>query len=196
MNIQPVLLQGRAVRLEPLGLGHVSALCDVGLDPELWRLTMTQIRTPEEMRAYVAEALRLQSLGSALPFAIIEQATGRAVGSTRYANIEEVHRRLEIGWTWVAGPWQRTIVNTEAKYLLLCHAFDVLGCNRVELKTDALNTRSRSAILRIGATEEGILRQHQIAPGGRFRDSVYFSILAQEWPGVKRALASKLGISQ
>jgi RimJ/RimL family protein N-acetyltransferase len=203
VEIAPVVLSGTAVRLEPLSPGHHAGLCEVGLDPELWRLTMTLLRTPEDMRAYIEEALRLQRAGAALPFAIVEQATGRAVGSTRFGNIDAAHRRLEIGWTWVARPWQRTAVNTEAKYLLLRHAFESLGANRVEFKTDALNARSRAAILRIGAKEEGTLRHHVIAPGGRLRDTVYFSILREEWPDVKRALEARLpapppagGISQ
>ncbi len=196
MNPQPVTLQGRVVRLEPLGVAHLPGLCDAGLDPELWKLTMTLIVTEEAMRAYVDEALRLQTAGLALPYAIIEQATGRVTGSTRFGNIDRANRRLEIGWTWVARPYQRTSVNTEAKYLLLGHAFEALGFNRVEFKTDVLNTQSRNAILRIGATQEGIFREHQIAPGGRIRDSVYFSILAREWPAVKKGLEAKLGISQ
>lgn len=200
MNIQPVTLSGPVVRLEPLDSAHHGPLCEVGLDPELWQITMTLIRTPEEMRAYIDEALSLARSGAALPFAIIEQSTGRAVGSTRFGNIDRANRRVEIGWTWVARPWQRTAVNTEAKYLLLCHAFDSLGCLRVEFKTDAINSRSRNALLRIGAKEEGVLRHHMIAPGGRLRDSVYYSILAEEWPAVKRRLAGmlagRLGISQ
>ena len=175
---------------------HHPGLCEVGLDPELWRLTMTLIRTPEEMRSYIAEALRLQDAGSALPFAIIERSSGRVVGSTRFGNIDRPNRRVEIGWTWIARAWQRTGINTEAKFLLLSHAFEELDCNRVELKTDALNAQSRNAILRIGATEEGTLRQHQIAPGGRLRDSVYFSILLEEWPAVKNGLLAKRRISQ
>ena len=120
-------------------------------------------------------------------------ARGRAVGSTRYGNIEPAHRKLEIGWTWIAPAWQRTAVNTECKYLLLSHAFEDLGADRVELKTDARNAASRAAILRIGAIQEGILRHHMLAAGGRVRDTVYFSILADEWPDVKAGLERKLG---
>lgn len=191
MNIEPVTLQGSVVRLEPLSARHHADLCEFGLDPELWERTMTLLRTQEEMGDYIDDAVRLQRAGIALPFAIVEQSTGLAIGSTRIANIDRANRRLEIGWTWVARLWQRTAVNTEAKYLLLRHAFETLGAIRVELKTDALNTRSRAAILRIGAKEEGILRHHMIAPGGRLRDSVYFSILREEWPGVKTALERK-----
>jgi RimJ/RimL family protein N-acetyltransferase len=150
------------------------------------------------MRAYVEEAVRLGEAGLALPFAIVEKATGTLVGSTRFANIDHANRRLEIGWTWVARAWQRTAVNTEAKLLLLTHAFETLGAIRVEFKTDATNATSRAALARIGATEEGILRHHMIAPGGRLRDSVYFSVLLPEWPSVKARLEARMkrGISQ
>ena len=133
-----------------------------------------------------------QSAGKALPFAIIDRATGRAVGSTRFGNFEPAHRRVEIGWTWPGTPWQRTAFNTEAKYLLLVHAFESLGLNRVEFKTDVLNERSRKAILRLGALEEGVLRRHMIVRDGRVRDSVYYSIIAEEWPAVKANLRRML----
>ena len=185
-------LEGRVVALEPLSLAHVPALCEVGLDPELWRWTASRVRTADELRAWVEEALAQQARGSAIPFATVERASGCVVGSTRLANIEPVHRRAEIGWTWVAGAWQRTAVNTEAKLLLMAHAFETLGCVRVELKTDALNARSRSAIARLGAVEEGTLRRHMITESGRVRDTVYFSVIAEEWPTVKAALQSRL----
>jgi RimJ/RimL family protein N-acetyltransferase len=188
MAVEPTVLEGRHVRLEPLSLGHHAQLCEVGLDPDLWRWTTAQVRTPDEMRAYIEEALRAQAAGTALPFAIIAQEAARAVGSTRYGNIEPAHRRVEIGWTWIGRPWQRTAVNTEAKYLMLRHAFEALGCVRVELKTDSLNERSRQAILRIGAKEEGTLRNHMITAGGRLRHSVYYSIIDAEWPAVKAKL--------
>ena len=127
-----------------------------------------------------------------LPFALIEKSTGRAIGSTRYGNIDRTHHRVEIGWTWVAPTWQRTAVNTEAKYLLLRHAFETLGCIRVELKTDSLNEKSRNAILRIGAREEGTFRNHMITASGRIRHTVYFSVLDSEWPEVKSRLQSRL----
>ena len=133
--------------------------------------------------------------GMALPFAQIEKVTGRVIGSTRYANIERTHHRLEIGWTWIARPWQRTAMNTESKYLLLRHAFETLGCMRVELKTDSLNAKSRAAILRLGAREEGTFRNHMISSGGRIRHTVYFSIVGAEWPEVRSRLESKLGQS-
>jgi RimJ/RimL family protein N-acetyltransferase len=144
------------------------------------------------MRRYVEEALARQASGAAIPFATTEAATGRVIGSTRFHNVEPAHRRVEIGYTWIAPPWTRTPVNTEAKYLMLRHAFESLGCVRVELRTDALNTRSRAAILRIGAKEEGTLRRHLRTDSGRFRDTVYFSILDDEWPDVKRRLEGRL----
>ena len=185
-------LEGAQIRLEPLGEGHHAALCAVGLDDELWRWTPQPVRTANDMAAYIAFALGEQAAGRALPFAIIDKATGQAIGSTRYGAMEPAHRRVEIGWTWLGRPWQRTAANTEAKYLLLRHAFETLGCIRVELKTDALNERSRAAIRRIGAREEGTLRSHMITASGRVRDTVYYSILDVEWPEVKRALESRL----
>jgi RimJ/RimL family protein N-acetyltransferase len=144
------------------------------------------------MLAYIQLALNEQQRGVSLPFAIVEKATSRPIGSTRYGNIDRTHHRLEIGWTWVAGPWQRTPINTEAKYLLLRHAFESLGCIRVELKTDSLNERSRAAILRIGAREEGVFRNHMITETGRIRHTVYFSIIDSEWPAVRARLEVKL----
>ncbi len=192
MIVTPVTLEGRHVRLEPLAKAHLARLAEVGLDEELWRWIPTQVRTAEELVAYIETALQEQERGVSLPFAILERATSRAIGSTRYGNIERTHHRVEIGWTWVARNWQRTAVNTEAKYLLLRHAFETLGCMRVELKTDSLNERSRTAILRIGAQEEGIFRNHMITASGRIRHTVYFSIVESEWPAVKTRLESIL----
>jgi N-acetyltransferase len=189
---EAVTLVGRNVRLEPLTRGHLPRLVEVGLDPDLWRWTPGRVRTPEQMAAYVDRALDERAAGRALPFATVEQATGTVVGSTRFGAIEPAHRRLEIGWTWVARPWQRTPVNTEAKYLMLRHAFEALRCIRVELKTDALNERSRQAIRRLGAVEEGTLRSHVITESGRHRDTVYYSILAAEWPDVRGRLEARL----
>lgn len=190
--IEPVTLEGRHVRLEPLARAHHTELTAVGLEPELWRWIPTQVRTPEEMISYIETALQEQERGVSLPFAIIEKSSGRAIGSTRYGNIDRTHHRVEIGWTWVAPAWQRSAVNTEAKYLLLRHAFETLGCMRVELKTDSLNERSRAAILRIGAREEGTFRNHMITSTGRIRHTVYFSIIDFEWPDVKARLQSRL----
>jgi RimJ/RimL family protein N-acetyltransferase len=192
MIIQPCVLEGAHVRLEPLSLDHLDALTAVGLDPDLWQWTLARNRTPEDMRRYVETALAEQRAGQALPFATVERGSGRIVGSTRFAAIERSHRRVEIGWTWIGRPWQRTAVNTEAKFLMLRHAFEVWGCVRVELKTNAKNERSRRAILRIGAVEEGTLRKHQLNADGTPRDSVYFSIIDDEWPAVKRRLEGML----
>ena len=192
MVVSPLVLEGVHVRLEPLSNGHLEGLAQVGLEEELWRWIPAPVRTQAEMAAYIETALDEQARGVSLPFAIVEKATGRPVGSTRYGNIDRTHHRMEIGWTWVARHYQRTAVNTEAKYLLLKHAFETLGCMRVELKTDSLNERSRAAILRIGAREEGIFRNHMITSSGRIRHTVYFSIIDSEWPAVKMRLESML----
>ncbi|HKG95043.1 MAG TPA: GNAT family N-acetyltransferase [Gemmatimonadaceae bacterium] len=192
MLVAPVTLEGDHVRLEPLTPAHVEPLTAVATDEELWRLTTSRVRDAEELREYVEHALRLQQAGSALPFAIVDRASGRAAGSTRYANIDLANRRLEIGWTWLGRPFQRTALNTEAKLLLVEHAIERLGCMRVEFKTDALNERSRAALLRIGAREEGTLRKHSVTWSGHVRDSVYYSIIDEEWPSVKAMLKDKL----
>ncbi len=192
MLIEPVTLEGRHVRLEPLILAHHAELCEVAFDDEIWRWTTAVIRTPADLREYMETAIRWQEAGEALPFATIDRASGRAVGSTRFATIDRENRRLEIGWTWIAPAFQRTYINTEAKYLMLRHAFEILGCVRVEFKTDSFNEKSRRALLRIGAQEEGTMRNHMIMPGGRLRHSVYFSILNSEWPQVKASLEGKM----
>ena len=189
---EPVVLEGATVRLEPLTSAHVPALSEVALDPELWRWTLSVIETPEDLRRYVDAALAARAAGTSYPFVTIERSSGRVIGSTRFCALEPGHRKVEIGYTFVAPAWQRTSVNTEAKLLMLRHAFEVLGMNRVEFKTDALNARSRAALLRIGATEEGTLRGHLITERGRVRDSVYFSVLASEWPAVAARLAQML----
>jgi RimJ/RimL family protein N-acetyltransferase len=186
--LEPIVLEGNFVRLEPMTLGHHAALSEVGLDPEIWRYTLVVVSTPEDMRSYMESALKLQREGTTLPFVTIERSSGRVVGSTRFGNYDAENRRIEIGWTWIARPWQRTTINTEAKYLMLSHAFERLRCVRVELKTDVLNTASRKAMLRIGAKEEGILRKHALVWDGRYRDSIYYSILDEEWPDVKLQL--------
>ena len=188
----PVTLEGAHVRLEPLTRAHLDALAEVGLDPDLWTRTASTIRTRDDLAAYVETALTGQADGTALPFATVDRASGRVVGSTRFGNYVAAHRRVEIGWTFVAPPWQRTAVNTEAKLLMMAHAFDTLGLTRVEWKTDALNARSRAAILRLGATEEGTLRSHMVVRDGRLRDTVYFSVTAPEWPAVRDRLTTRL----
>jgi len=192
MKIEPVILEGQRVRLEPLSMEHLADLCEAGLHDDLWRLIPTLIGTPEDMKNYIQTALDEQAKGISLPFATVEKASGKAIGSTRFGNIDASNKRGEIGWTWISPDWQRTFVNTEAKYLMLKHAFEVWHCNRVELKTDALNERSRNAILRLGAKQEGIFRQHVVTYSGRLRDSVYFSIINSEWPEVKVKLEERL----
>jgi N-acetyltransferase len=173
-------------------LEHHAQLAEVGLDPEIWRLTIVMIRTAEEMRSYIDSALALQRDGTSLPFVTIERSSGRVVGSTRFGNYDAANHRIEIGWTWLARRWQRTVINTEAKYLMLTYAFEKLRCVRVELKTDVLNAPSRKAMLRIGAKEEGILRKHTLMWTGRYRDSIYYSILDEEWSEVKGQLEKML----
>ena len=193
MKIEPVTLCGSTVRLEPLTLDHTAALARVGLEPVLWRWVPTRMQTPEDMQAYVLTAIDEQRRGVSLPFVIIDQASDQVIGSTRYANIEASHRRLEIGWTWLTAGHQRSGANTEAKLLLLTHAFDVLGAIRVELKTDSLNEKSRTAIARLGAMEEGTFRNHMIIPAtGRVRHTVYYSIVDSEWQAIKANLVARL----
>ena len=192
MELTPVILEGRHVRLVPLTVEHVPALWEAGYDDDLWRWTMSHPRSEADMRSYVDAALARQAAGGALPFATLEAASGRVIGSTRYHNWEPPHPRVEIGYTFVSRAWQRTPANTEAKYLMLRHAFETLGLVRVELRTNALNARSRAAIARIGGVEEGTLRRHMLSEAGVLRDTVYFSILDDEWPRVKLRLEEML----
>lgn len=192
MVVEPVTLQGGVVRLEPMAVEHVDALARVGLEPDLWRWIPDTVATAADMRTYVMKALDELRRGISLPFVTIAVSTGQIVGSTRYGNIDTGNRRLEIGWTWITSAYQRTAINTEAKLLLLTHAFETLGANRVELKTDALNERSRRAIARLGAVEEGTFRKHIVTASGRIRDTVYYSIIDTEWPAVKTGLENKL----
>jgi RimJ/RimL family protein N-acetyltransferase len=193
---QPVTLEGRQVRLEPLGMGHLEGLLAVGLEPGIWTWMPRRIGSEADMRAFVEEALAGQARGTELPFATLERASGRVVGSTRFLGIEPAHRRLEIGYTWIAPAWQRTALNGEAKLLMLRHAFEELGANRVEFKTDSRNERSRRALTGIGATEEGTLRNHMITHAPGLRHSVYFSVIADEWPAVRDRLAARLAGGQ
>jgi RimJ/RimL family protein N-acetyltransferase len=191
-RVEPVTLSGRVVRLQPLGVEHLEPLAEVGLDPVLWRWIGFPVRTKDDLRRYIEDALRDREAGRAMPFVIIERSSGRPIGSTRFGNIDLFNRRVEIGWTWVATPWQRTGANTETKLLLVGHAFDRLACNRVEFKTDSLNTQSRQALLGIGAVEEGTLRNHMVTESGRLRHTVYFSVTAEEWPLVRTRLEERL----
>ena len=173
-------------------IDHLPALCKAGLEPSLWEWTTALVKDESDMERYVRTALADQALGTAVPFVTIERKTNTVVGSTRFANIDTRNRRAEIGWTWINPEWQRTAINTEAKLLMLTHAFDVWKCVRVELKTDRNNTRSRAAIGRIGGVEEGILRNHMIRENGKYRDSVYFSIIDSEWEAVRADLTGKV----
>lgn len=190
--VEPVVLEGEFVRLEPMTDGHADALFAAGSDPGLWKWTINTVERPEDMRSYVASALSDQQRGVSLPFVTIAKDDDSVVGSTRFGNIDPGNRRVEIGWTWITPQRQRTRVNTEAKLLMLTHAFETWKCIRVEFKTDALNEKSRNAILRLGAKQEGIFRNHMITDAGRFRDTVFFSIIDSEWPGVKASLHEKL----
>ena len=190
--IAPVTLEGRYVRLEPLTMAHHASLCEVAFEQEIWRWMLSDVATPGDVAQFISGALAEQSQGVSLPFATIDVAAGRAIGSTRYLNISAPNRRLEIGSTWVSANWRRTAANTEAKLLMLRHAFETLGALRVEFKTDELNTRSRTAILRIGAQFEGIFRKHMVMPNGRIRNTAYYSIVDDDWPGVKASLERML----
>ena len=191
-RIEPVTLEGRLVRLEPLSLDHVAGLAEVALDPAIWQWTIARPTTVAELQSWAATALAGRDSGAELPFATIEAATGRPIGSSRYMNIVLEHRRLEIGWTWVAPGWQRTGANREAKLLMLGYAFDTLGCRRVEFKTDSLNEPSRTALLGIGVQFEGIFRNHMVMPDGRMRHSAYYSVIDEEWPAVRARLVRSL----
>jgi RimJ/RimL family protein N-acetyltransferase len=193
IEISPVTLEGRYVRLEPLSLRHKEPLIAAAGDGELWKSTVTIVpSSPAKMIDYIKAALDGQAAGRELPFAIVRKDSDEVVGSTRFYEIRRDDRGAAIGYTWLSKSAQRTAINTEAKLLLLTHAFERWQCNRVELITDVLNEQSRAAILRLGAKQEGILRRHMIMPGGRIRDSVIFSIIAEEWPEVKRGLESRL----
>jgi N-acetyltransferase len=186
----PITLEGSVVRLEPFRPDHAAEFWNVAKDDldDIFRWMPYAMGTRKDFDKLAAKAIAEQERGESVVFATVEKSSGRLIGSTRFMNIDRANRRVEIGSTWIAPPWQRTPVNTEAKYLMLRHAFEVWGCIRVELKTDALNEKSRNAILRIGAKEEGTLRRHVITHTGRVRDTVYFSILDSEWPDTKSRL--------
>jgi RimJ/RimL family protein N-acetyltransferase len=192
MDVQRVVLEGEVARLEPLSLAHVDALFEVAHDPALWRWTLMRINERADLERWVEAAIAGREAGTELPFATVERATGRAIGSSRFLAIERQHRRVEIGWTWVAREWQRTAVNTEAKLLMLSHAFEAWGCHRVEFKTDSRNEQSRAALTRLGAVEEGTFRNHMVMPDGAHRHSVYFSVIAEEWAALRERLQERL----
>jgi N-acetyltransferase len=189
----PVRITGTRVALEPLSMRHVDDLAVAGADEAIWRWLPTAHYQPGSMRAFVESALVAQERRAALPFATIDLLSGKAVGSTRYHHIDAEHRRLEIGVTWIGPGQQRSHINTEAKLLQFWYAIDVLKCRRVELKADVDNAKSRAAILRLGAMEEGTFRKHMLYADGRNRDNVYFSVIDDDWPAVRARLESKLG---
>ncbi|MGH2967174.1 MAG: GNAT family N-acetyltransferase [Solirubrobacterales bacterium] len=191
-RIEPVTLEGDHVRLEPMSMAHSPGLVEVGLDPAIWTWMPVRVRAGADIEALMRAALAGRDAGTEFPFVTIERATGRLVGTSRYLAIAFEHRRLEIGWTWIAPAWQRSAVNTEAKLLMLAHAFEALGCLRVEFKTDALNEASRRALLGIGATFEGVFRKHLLVRGGERRDSAWYSITDDEWPDVRAHLEARL----
>lgn len=190
---QQVTLQGKYVRLEPMGEQHISGLTEIGVGQDFWSFMLYgDMKTEADMRHWVLDILDREKKGGDLPFAVVHLASGKIAGATRYLNIMPKDRGLEVGGTWYGKEFQRTAVNTECKYLLLTHAFEVLKAIRVQIKTDSLNVRSQAAIERIGAMKEGVLRNHMILPDGRIRHSVFYSILDSEWAGVKKNLEAML----
>jgi RimJ/RimL family protein N-acetyltransferase len=187
-----VTLEGRHVRLEPLQPTHSAALLEVALDPRIWEFSSSRLQSAADVEEYVAKALAARDDGTAVPFATVERKSGTVIGSTRFHNIDRAERRLEIGWSWLNPRWWRTAINTEAKYLMLRHAFEQWQCVRVEFKTWVHNQRSRTAILRLGAREEGVLRRRLKNHDGSFRDAVFFSILDDEWPLIREQLEARL----
>jgi RimJ/RimL family protein N-acetyltransferase len=192
-DIRPVVLEGRHVRLEPLDLEkHWEGLLAVGLEPSLWRFTVALIPDAAALRRYLETALAEQSRGVSLPFATVDRASGRVAGCTRFGNIVPEHKRAEIGWTWLGVDYQRTALNTEAKLLMLRHAFETWGLNRVELKTSLKNEKSKAAMRRLGLVEEGVFRKWMLNEDGSVRDNIWFSVIDDEWPAMKARLEDKL----
>lgn len=192
LQVAKVILESPRVRLESLSEAHLPGLAEAIRDGELWDLPVTSVPHPEQLPAFLAAAEAACQAGRELAFATIDKCSGRIVGSTRFRNIEAAHRRVEIGFTFIGRSWQRSHVNTEAKLLMLSHAFEQWQVNRVELLTDRLNQTSRTAIARLGAREEGLLRSHMVMRDGRIRDSLIFSIIASEWPAVRARLQERL----
>jgi len=191
-SIQPVTLEGRYVRLEPLSRDHLDGIVAAGSFEEIWRWLSVRPVGREGFEGWMDAALSARDAGTELPFTTIDVASGEIVGATRYLNIAAESRRLEIGWTWITPRMQRSYVNTEAKYLQLRHCFEELGCRRVELKTDRRNEKSRNAMLRIGAQFEGIARKQMVTFDGTNRDNAWFAIIDDDWPAVKRRLEAML----
>jgi RimJ/RimL family protein N-acetyltransferase len=190
--VRPVVLDGPLVRLEPLSVDHLADLTAVAIDPAIWRWTIARPLDAAGVRAWLDKALANAASGSEVPFATIDVASGRAIGSSRFLSIVPEHQRLEIGWTWLGAAYQRTGANRAAKLLQLRHAFGGLGAIRVEFKTHASNEQSRAALLALGARFEGVLRHHMIMPDGSLRDSAYYSVVAEEWPALEARLAAEL----
>ena len=190
--VVPVTLAGRLVRLEPLDAAHLAGLVAAGSDPTTWAWMHSPLTSEPAMRSWLDDALRARDAGTEQPFATVDVATGRVLGSTRYLAIAAAHRRLEIGWTWLTPAARGTGANSEAKLLLLEHAFERLGAMRVELKTDARNERSRGALAGIGATFEGVFRRHMIVADGRVRDSAWYAVVEEDWPAVRDRLRARL----
>ena len=193
---KPIVLDGDHVRLEPIELRHAADLYEAGNDESIWRYKWVPMpQSLDEVRQWTEAVTQSMARGNEIAYAIVSKTDQRAIGSTRYLNISPAHRMLEIGWTWIGTKYQRTAVNTECKYLLLTHAFEQLGAVRVQFKTDARNERSRRAIERLGAVKEGVLRKSHTTHTGHIRDSVYYSIIDDEWPAVKQRLLGVLACS-
>jgi len=192
VDIEQIELKGNTVELHPLQAEHAASLVQAAQDGQLWNMKVTVIPGPDTIQAYMTKALEGRQSGTVMPFAIVQRQTGLVVGSTRFWKIDRSNRKLEIGHTWLSQSVQRSGLNTEMKYLLLSYAFETLNCVRVQFTTDELNEKSRAAILRIGATQEGIVRHERIMPDGRKRNSVRFSIIDTEWPEVKAMLLAKM----
>ena len=190
--VEPVVLEGRIVRLEPLSMAHLGDLAEVALDPAIWQWTLARPTDRAILREWIEAALANAATGAEMPFATLDANTGKAIGSSRFMSIVPEHRRLEIGWTWLGKARQLSGANREAKLLQLTHAFEALGANRVEFKTDSLNEPARRALLGIGSTFEGTFRNHMIMPDGRLRHSAYYSVVAEEWPAVRARLEAAI----
>jgi RimJ/RimL family protein N-acetyltransferase len=190
--VEPVVLEGSLVRLEPLSRAHIDGLAAVGLDPLIWRFTLARPTDRAGIEAWVDAAIANAEAGLEVPFATIDRASGKPIGSSRFMSIVPEHRRLEIGWTWLGREWQRTGSNREAKYLQMRHAFEVLGANRVEFKTDSRNEAARGGLLGAGTTFEGIFRNHMVMPDGPLRHSAWYSVTREEWPAVKARLEASI----
>jgi len=192
LPLEPVTLEGRLVRLEPMSPSHIDGLADVAFDPSIWVWTLARPTDRAGLEAWMTTAMANRAAGTELPFVTVDRESGRPIGSSRYLNIVPEHRRLEIGWTWVAMDFQRAGANREAKLLMIEHAIERLGCHRVEFKTDSRNEKSRAALLGIGATFEGIFRNHMVMPEGPLRHSAYYSVVDDEWPEVKARLVASI----